>query len=477
MTANRDTTHDTPAALRITGGRVIDPANGVDRVRDVLIHEHRIVDSLPTRVTPRTIDATGQLVMPGAIDMHTHVASRGVAIAHEIDPQLVPTPADTARAYLRQGYTTIIDPAVPPEDTDFAHDRLDHMIGLDAGFLLELGTHDEVIDALAHHSEHEAIARIDRLVTDSGAFGIKLVNPRHPAGLDATLNGTDITSRRLIRFTAEAAEHLPVVHPVHLHVPELGAADSVHHTIDALESLQGHRAHLAHAQFYAYARDENGRLASGAPTLCDYLQQAAHLTTDAGCIALGPAMMITRDHPLGRRLAQMTGSELTVRDQWSVMPMRYDGANAINAVQWAIGLELILRCDDLSRITLSVDHPNGGPFTAMPALLALLADHAARRAALDDMHDAATQRTGLASLTRELTEAELVTLTRAAPARALGLTDRGHLAPGAQADVVLAPRVPAPPTTVLHAGRIVLQHGAVHPTTPGQRLRATPTAG
>ncbi|MFW6060946.1 MAG: amidohydrolase family protein [Phycisphaeraceae bacterium] len=448
-------------ALRIVGGRVIDPLNGVDAVRDVHVYDGRIVDALPTGAAARTIDATGSLVLPGAIEMHTHVASRGVAVAHELDPTLVPAARETALAYLRLGYTTIIDAAVPPDDVPLAHATLDRMPAIDTGFLLELGTHDEVVHALAHHGEAEALEIVDGLVTRSGAFGIKLVNLRHAEGLDAPLSGTTITPRRLIHFAAEAAEHLPLVHPVHLHVPDLGDPDNVVNTMEALDALNGHRGHLAHAQFYAYQQDANGALCSGAVDLCEYLAAHENVTCDSGCIALGPAMMITRDHPLGERLAALTGATVTQRRGWSVMPMRYAADNPVNAVQWATGLELILRSADLSRIAMSVDHPNGGPFGAVPTLLELLADRAARAAALAEVHKAARQRSGLAKLKRELSDAELVMLTRGAPAKALGLDDRGHLGSGAVADVVIVERVWSEPTVVVKSGRVMVEDGEV----------------
>jgi len=451
------TTVNTPTPeqpLRIINGRVIDPANSVDAVREVCVQDGRVVDALPADASPRIIDAKGQLVLPGGIDMHTHVASRGVAIAHEMDAQLAPAPTETAARYLRMGYTTVVDAAVPPEDADFAQRRLDAMAPLDGRFLLELGTHGELIDALATHSEAEAVRVIDELIERCGAFGIKLVNLRRSAGLNAPLNGTSITPRRLIRFAAEAAEHLPVVHPVHLHVPDLGAPDNVSNTLEALEALDGHRAHLAHAQFYAYRADAQGQVTSGAQTLIDYLDAHPNVTIDSGCVAFGPALMITRDHPLGEGLAKLTGAELTRCEEWSVMPMRYSEASAINAVQWAIGLELILRRADLSRVALSVDHPNGGPFDAMPALMELLANRAARQAVLEQVHDAARQRTGLGGIDRELTERELVVLTRTAPAAALGLRDRGHLGAGAVGDVVVSERVWARPRVVVKSGRV-----------------------
>lgn len=464
---------DHAEALRIVGGHVIDPRNGVEAVRDVYVHGDRIVRGLPIGVTARTIDATGQLVMPGAIEMHTHIASRGVAIAHELNPTLVPSPRDTALGYLRLGYTTVLDAAVPPDDVPLAHATLDQMPAIDTGFLLELGTHDELIQALAQHGEATAMEIIDGLVTRSAAFGIKLVSLRHASGLDVALGGTSVTPRRLIGLAAAAAEHLPLVHPVHLHVPDLGNANNVVNTMEALDALGEHRGHLAHAQFYAYKQDKRGALSSGAPTLCDYLAAHENVTCDAGCIAFGPAMMVTRDHPLGERLAKLTGATLTQDRGWSVMPMRYDASNPVNAVQWATGLELILRSVDLSRVAMSVDHPNGGSFGATPVLLELLADREARQAALHDVHPAAQQRSGLARLKRELSDAELVTLTRAAPAKALGLDDRGHLGAGAIADVVLANRVWAKPTTVVKSGQVVVEDGTpVKHMETGLRLSA-----
>jgi dihydroorotase len=67
----------TPAYdLIIRGGRVIDPANRVDAVRDVAIAGGRIaaVAANIAGNAPDTIDARGKLVVPGLLDIHTHVA-------------------------------------------------------------------------------------------------------------------------------------------------------------------------------------------------------------------------------------------------------------------------------------------------------------------------------------------------------------------------------------------------------------------
>ncbi|MEF8794190.1 dihydroorotase [Thiohalorhabdus sp.] len=64
----------------IQGGRVIDPANGVDSVADVYIAEGRIQavgETPPDLRADETIDAAGCIVCPGLVDMHVHLREPG----------------------------------------------------------------------------------------------------------------------------------------------------------------------------------------------------------------------------------------------------------------------------------------------------------------------------------------------------------------------------------------------------------------
>jgi dihydroorotase len=65
--------------LRITNGRVLDPANGVDHLTELWIRGDRIhaLGPQPHLHADRTIDATGKLVCPGLIDMHVHLREPG----------------------------------------------------------------------------------------------------------------------------------------------------------------------------------------------------------------------------------------------------------------------------------------------------------------------------------------------------------------------------------------------------------------
>ncbi|MEA3560667.1 MAG: dihydroorotase [Candidatus Omnitrophota bacterium] len=66
-------------SLLIKGGRVIDPANKVDKIVDIAIEKGRI-SQLGSDIKPeglKLIDARGLIVTPGLIDMHTHLREPG----------------------------------------------------------------------------------------------------------------------------------------------------------------------------------------------------------------------------------------------------------------------------------------------------------------------------------------------------------------------------------------------------------------
>jgi dihydroorotase len=67
-------------ALLIRGGRVVDPSQGLDETRDVLIEDGRISQVAPTISAPAgaaVLDAAGLVVAPGFIDPHVHLREPG----------------------------------------------------------------------------------------------------------------------------------------------------------------------------------------------------------------------------------------------------------------------------------------------------------------------------------------------------------------------------------------------------------------
>ena len=68
-----------PQSLWIRGGRVIDPANDIDKIADVLVADGKIkaIGEIKVLGTRDEIDATGKIVTPGLIDMHVHFREPG----------------------------------------------------------------------------------------------------------------------------------------------------------------------------------------------------------------------------------------------------------------------------------------------------------------------------------------------------------------------------------------------------------------
>ena len=88
--------------LVISGGEVIDPSQGLRARRDVGIRHGRIAAieaAIPGESAARTLDASGALVTPGLVDLHTHVFPYGSAIgipADELAPLTCTTTAVSA---------------------------------------------------------------------------------------------------------------------------------------------------------------------------------------------------------------------------------------------------------------------------------------------------------------------------------------------------------------------------------------------
>jgi len=74
--------------LLVKGGRLVDPAGGLDAVRDVAFLDGKVaaVDTeIPADRARQVIDATGAIVTPGLIDLHSHVYWGGTSLGVDAD--------------------------------------------------------------------------------------------------------------------------------------------------------------------------------------------------------------------------------------------------------------------------------------------------------------------------------------------------------------------------------------------------------
>ncbi|PZW50508.1 dihydroorotase [Humitalea rosea] len=100
-----DFTQAGPYDTVLRGGRVIDPAQGIDGIFDVAVRDGRIAAIGPSLPGPakEVIDVSGRLVLPGMIDTHAHVY-RYVTGRFGLDADMVG---------VQSGVTTLVDQGGP----------------------------------------------------------------------------------------------------------------------------------------------------------------------------------------------------------------------------------------------------------------------------------------------------------------------------------------------------------------------------
>lgn len=462
--------------FRLRGGRVIDPANGWDEVRDLYVRDGHMVDLAPNEAATEEIDIGGCIVMAGGIDMHTHIGGGKVNLARMLLPEdhrananpvalpdnvlelascgtCTPGTLATGYRYVEMGYTAAFEPAMMACNARHTHMEMGDTPILDHGAYVMLGNDELFLRMLAERWDFERIRDYAGwTINASKAMGVKVVNPGgisafkfNQRKLDVDENHVhwQVTPRQVVHTLARALRELGVPHPLHIHGSNLGVAGNIQSTLDTIAALDGLPGHLTHIQFHAYGTEGPKKFSSAALQLSEVVNANKNVSIDVGQIMFGQTVTASGDTM--RQHAQSgladprkwIGADIECEAGCGVVPFRYREQSYVNALQWVIGLEIFLLVDDPWRVVLTTDHPNGGPFTSYPHLIRLLMDRSFREEQLAKLHPEVADQAALRSITRELSLYEIAIMTRAGPARLLGLRDRGHLGAGAAADIAV----------------------------------------
>jgi formylmethanofuran dehydrogenase subunit A len=454
---------------RIKGGRVVDPANGRDGVGDVWFRDGRIVDApAGDAEADETYDAAGKVVMAGAIDIHSHIAGSNVNTARLLMPELQGAAAAARPAtplanagwgtfatgcrYAGMGFTTVVEPAVAPDYALHAHLELADIPIIDKATLSVLGNDDYLLSLMRVGESASAVRDyVAWTLATSRALGIKVINAGGAVAfksnlrefsLDDVVPFYGVSSRAIVKTLQRAVHELGVPHPLHVHCNNLGLAGNADTALATIAAAEDLPLHLAHLQFYGYGKEGGRGFSSAAARLAEAVNATKSVTVDVGQVMFGQTVTISSDV-----LRQFNARKGASPRKWlifdgdanggGIVPYNYRAADFYNAVQWCVGLELFLLIDDPTRVFFTTDHPNGAPFTTYPDIFALLMDRDLRAQWIEGLPPAVKEVTTLASIRREYSFDEIATMTRAAPAKLLGLADRGHLGKGAVADIAV----------------------------------------
>lgn len=504
--------------LRITNGRIYDPANGVDgEVRDVCIADGRIVADVPPEA--RRIDARGLVIMPGGVDIHCHIAGPKVNLARKLQPEdhrhdvhlrtrftrsgvggTVPSTFATGYRYAMLGYTTAMEAAVPPIAARHTLEELHDTPVIDKGFYVLMGNNVLLYKLLEQGRREDFRNALAWWLSATKAYTAKLVNPggdeawkgRRNANitkLDEKIESFELTPRQVIGALIEAVDELGLPHPAHIHCNNLGHSGNFETTLETMRSAEGHRVHITHIQFHSYgqvAGKSSDNPTSRAKEISDYVNSHPNVSADVGQVMFGKSTSMTADAPLAYMLAHYGHAKWVNADTENecgcgILPFSYQDRIYTHALQFAIGLELFLLAKDPWRMVFSTDHPNGGSFMSYPKLIRLLMDREFRKQELAKINPKALRETALADgLDREYTLNEIAIITRAGPARLLGLTDKGHLGPGADADITIyedqedKERMFSTPRYVIKDGKLIIEDHEFRADHEGRLLHVAP---
>jgi formylmethanofuran dehydrogenase subunit A len=501
--------------LGILGGRVYDPLNGKDgEIGDVWVKDGRVVAPEDVdRATAETVDATGLVVMPGGVDIHAHIVGGEVNSGRKLQPEdhrgherarsgslragtggIVPSTHLTGYLYSELGYTTVMQASAAPLASRHVHEELEDVPNIDKGALTVMGNNHFVMQSIADGQYEKARDYVAWLLRASRGYGIKVVNPggvenwkwgKNVAELDDEVIGYGVTPRQIVQTLARIADDLGLPHSVHIHGINLGRHTSSRTTVEMIAALDGHRAHLCHLQFLSYGPGSGHVHKSEAATVAAAVNANPNITVDVGQLVFGNATTMTCDGPLQYALHRTTGhrwvnSDVESETGGGIVPIMYKPGNPINGTMWLTGMELFLLIDDPWRVFLTTDHPNAGPFTSYPRIIRLLMDREYRREMFASIHPRARRGALLPELDREYSLGEIVVISRAGPAKALGLDHKGHLGVGADGDIAVyresadKEAMFACPRYVFKGGELVARDGAVVTDLDGQAFSVAP---
>ena len=496
---------------RISGGTVYDPINHVNgETRDIFIEQDRIVaPPAADAKIDHSIDAKGLILMPGGIDIHSHIGGGKGNIArmmmtedcdsHQIcgtsllrsgSGHAAPSTFVTGYEYAKLGYTMCFEPAVAPSNARHAHLEMSDTPLLDTGGYLILGNDEYFLQLLASKSDPQLIRDyVGWIVNATQCIGVKIVNPggisafkfnQRQLDIDEPHKHYQITPRLIVSSMAAALKDVNLSHPIHVHASNLGVPGNFRSTLDTINATDGLPLHLAHVQFHSYGAEGKRGFSSAALEIAEKVNENSHVTVDVGHVMFGQTVTISADtmqqfanrhhgHP-----RKSTFMDIECEAGCGVVPFKYRAKQFVNALQWAIGLELFLTIKNPWQVFLTTDHPNGASFTTYPHLIRLLMDKSYRDDKLLSINRFARQASNVEHISREYSLYEIAIITRAGPALSLGLKDRGHLGPGAVADVVLyRPNknwefVFRHPARVIKDGQSVVNEGNIVKIIPGK---------
>ena len=430
-------------SLVIKGGWVLDPANGTDGVRDVIVRHGKVAgveshsESLPTATV---LDASGKYVMPGHIDLHAHVSSAwdgpNRAVGHSM--------------LAASGTTTILDLAGEPGR--MAEGMKRSGAGLNVANLLGLIPHvtikeDDPRPEVARATIAGALER--------GAIGIKLLGGYYPFTPEATSNviaaANDLGAWAAFHVgSKDTGSHIDGLREVpailgqgKLHVAHINSycrgliMTPAEECMEAIRVIEGIRHQVVTESYLAQINGSSGRCDEDGNVVYNAIQNC----------------LLVRGYP-----ATDVGLRQSMIDEYCSVLITDDDRNYL-----VTGKEAI-KYWELGNTDVTVSFTVNPPSSSFTLATAKLSDKtfAVNTISTDGgalPRNVAIERTFALVTFGALTPLEAAYKLSYAPSRAVGLLAKGHLGEGADADFTIVDKATGLATMSLVAGKVIMKDG------------------
>ncbi len=458
--------------LIIKNGLVFDPLNNIDsEVKDILIENSKIVEKFSKEKDIKEINADGKTVIPAAIDIHTHIASQQVnwvrllGTKNELFKKVWNslTLEKIASDYISNGYTFILEANVFPSLAKQTIFNFKFLPGLDKAMLLNVSNMWPLEIEFQRGKTEDMAVFLSDLLSITKSFGLKVYNPFESESWNFQKLRKEVSGKgRLYNFSAldvyenlaRVNEHLGLPHSIHAHIEgyeDIMAKNNLFTILNKINSLnleptskisseikRSQVFHVAHAS--AYNVDGNNS------ELINMVNSNENIDLDLGFIGFDQINpLITSDRRLIDSLLKADNSETIHKliraaiefegDTFATF-RNFNKKNIANCYIWANALDIALSIKNIWQIQFSINFPNYANITDVPEIATWLVSKSTRDNFMKDMNSEFLKDNSLINNDKTLTFNEFVILTRASPAKSLGLGSiKGNLDVGADADI------------------------------------------
>jgi len=426
----------------LKNGKVIDPVNKRNGMLDVAIAENRIAD-IADNIDPvharECFDLKDRLVIPGIIDLHVHASPwLGGKFAHKM--------------LARAGVTTALDMSGPIEGVlEMAGD---YGTGLNLACIQYVRPGHTVAGPDPDRAELEALLKRS---LRAGAIGFKILGGHYPLTPEATA--------RTIEIAAQNGAYVAF----HAGTLAENAKSNIEGLKEAVDLAQGHPLHMAHINSYCRGlvkpymvetEEAIGKL-EASPNICSESYLSPLNGTSAMFIDGIPESKITGVWlEQGGFCASEQGMEEAILSGWAQINIEAGGKVVLSTGNEALAYWREKETDTTVSFNVNPPGPRFRLATAKGESGEFVVDCIGTDGGGIPRNVIVSMGLALVKL-QALSMDEFVIKTSRNPAKILGLTSKGHLSPGADADVTVLDLKKQKPVMSISNGKVIMYKNLV----------------